>query len=186
MRLLLAALVTAVVFSICDRVHIAYGVLTQTNHAFLGQAWWVLPLFFVLCTALLWLFGALRRQLQRPPLPYSALRLWSSLLVAVVVYVYTGPMSEDPQSLAGILFGAWLMRAFWRASVLEAAFAVCLGIFGPLGEAATSATGIFTYTHPDLLGVPIWLPAVYLHMAPVAAELDAWINGGQRSDGVHP
>ena len=36
---------------------------------------------------------------------------------------------------------------------------------GPPFEAALAATGAFSYRQPDVLGVPVWLPALYLHLS---------------------
>ena len=45
------------------------------------------------------------------------------------------------------------------------AFALVAAVVGPLVEAAIHATGVFDYTEPDFLGIPLWLPAL-------------WANGG--------
>lgn len=57
---------------------------------------------------------------------------------------------------AGALF-AWLART-WLALVL----AVATAVVGPLVEAALVHAGFFAYRAPDMLGVAMWLPALYL------------------------
>ncbi len=41
------------------------------------------------------------------------------------------------------------------------AFALVAAIAGPAAEAAIHALGAFDYTEPDLLGLPVWLPALW-------------------------
>src|SRR6266508_3371407 len=45
-----------------------------------------------------------------------------------------------------------------------------LAVGGSLFEAALSSTGAFHYQHPDVLLVPAWLPALYLHASLLVRE----------------
>ena len=44
--------------SLGDRAHIEFGVLTQNNTSFLGQAWWVVPMFGAVSLTLIRAKGA--------------------------------------------------------------------------------------------------------------------------------
>lgn len=52
-----------------------------------------------------------------------------------------------------------------------AAYSLLLAAVGTGVEAAISSPGASAYSHPDVLAVPIWLPGLYLHGAPVALAL---------------
>jgi len=166
------------VLSLCDRVHIAYGVLEQADRSFFGQAWWV-PLVFGIASVLAPLaYPPVRRLLgiSAPPRPRDPIRLGSSALVLCAAYVVTGPMHHSGSSLAVGLTAAWAVRAALRRTRSETVFAVLLAIVGPLVEASLSALGLFTYRQPDVLGVPIWLGAIYLHAGPLVGEIDAYLH----------
>lgn len=38
--------------------------------------------------------------------------------------------------------------------------------FGPVSEVLLSRAGVFRHLHPDFLGIPVWLPALYLASGP--------------------
>jgi hypothetical protein len=56
-----------------------------------------------------------------------------------------------------------------RATVV---YAITCAIAGPAFEAALSSTGAFFYARPAWL-VPEWLPALYLHLAPLVRHVHA-------------
>ena len=47
---------------------------------------------------------------------------------------------------------------------------------GLLFEALFSSLGLFYYHRPDLLGVPRWLPAIYLHVGLLALSLSGTVR----------
>lgn len=48
-----------------------------------------------------------------------------------------------------------------------ACLAAATAIAGPAVEVTLTSIGAFGYAAPDVLGVPVWLPALYLVSAPV-------------------
>ena len=66
---------------------------------------------------------------------------------------------------------AWLIRVLGEPTADKLAVAAAFALGGPLFEAALSATGGFFYRRPDLLGVPIWLPALYLHVSLLTRQI---------------
>jgi hypothetical protein len=52
-----------------------------------------------------------------------------------------------------------------------AIYCLLCAVAGPLFERTLSSTGAFTYTHVDALGVPLWLPALYLHLGPALRHI---------------
>jgi hypothetical protein len=71
---------------------------------------------------------------------------------------------------SALLFTAALLvllavRLRFAAAPGDWAFALVAALAGPATEAAIHALGAFDYTEPDVLGLPVWLPAL-------------WANGG--------
>jgi hypothetical protein len=52
-----------------------------------------------------------------------------------------------------------------------AVFCLLAALSGVLFEATLSALGGFAYIDPDFLGVPRWLPGLYLHAALAAVRI---------------
>jgi hypothetical protein len=68
---------------------------------------------------------------------------------------------REPQILVPILVViAVIYFAFLREKNGLLFFAVA-AFFGPIGEATVSATGLWTYYGPTILGIPYWLPLAW-------------------------
>lgn len=174
-RLGLLFLAGALGMSLCDRVHLGYGVLVQRGPAILGQAWWVLPLFGGGGVAMVVGHHVVRRALGDPLRPRSVRALVGSTILGGLVYVVTGPLQHAKIALAVGLGAAWLVRAGLRRTPTALVASAVLGLAGPLVEATVARFGGHTYAHPDLFGVPLWLPGIYLHGALLAGDVEPWI-----------
>ncbi len=160
--------------SLGDRVHINYGILTQNDHSFFGQAWWVVPTFGVVSVVLLEGWRALRRYYDEAPAEPSLRRLLWSALLFQAAYASSGPFDAWGPWLAVILTLLWLPRITFGFTRARLTLCLLLALLGPLGEALQAATGIFSYDHPDWGPVPSWLFPIYLHGALVVPELEAF------------
>jgi hypothetical protein len=162
-------LVGAVVGTALDRIHVAAGVLWYARPMLAGQAIWV-PLVFGL-GGLAMVNG--QRLFSRGGPPAAASSLVAPSIALLAAYVATAVASDSPGLLAAGLTLAWIVRVARRPPLDGVAAALALAVAGPLVEAALSATGGFFYRRADLLGVPLWLPALYLHVSPLAHQIDA-------------
>lgn len=166
--------------TMCDRVHIAYGVLEQEDQSIAGQAFWVFPMFGALSLVAVWGYGWLRRFMGEEPRAPGVAATAMAAVFALGAYACTGPLDTLGPILMIVLALVWIMRValgFGRASVL---FCLLLAVAGPLGEAALSALGRFHYLHPDMGSVPVWLPGIYLHGGLLVAEVDAWLSAREK------
>ena len=78
----------------------------------------------------------------------------------------------------------WLVGVGWVAASARRVLVLhSLGaaIAGPAAEIAISHSGAFAYAHPDLFGVPIWLPGIYLNVGLASHLIDRHLQGRQRS-----
>ena len=63
--------------------------------------------------------------------------------------------------LTVLLFVAWLFALkFWHKKH-DAYFFIVGAIVGPIGEIVAISFGVWQYTNPSFLGIPIWLPLVW-------------------------
>jgi hypothetical protein len=165
----------AVVLTLCDRVHVVYGVLVPEDTSLWGQSWWVPPLFGVAALSVAFTYPPLRRALGEEPRARSVAGLVAASVALIAVYVSTGPFSDEPWLLTVGLTTVWAARAVLRGSRTETVAALLLAVAGPAVEATNSALGLFHYVAPHLAGVPAWLPAIYMNAAPLAAEIEPWL-----------
>ena len=68
----------------------------------------------------------------------------------------------------------WLAR-----TKLALALAVVAAVIGPLAESAIVHSGFFAYRYPDLLGVTMWLPALYAGGSVAFGTLGHKVVGGE-------
>jgi hypothetical protein len=150
-----------------DAIH-GYGDVESYSRETLGRLGWFVPLEFGLAGVASALAVALLERgfgPESPPAwtPWERVRelpLLAGLYVASVAANGPGavPFAIALLVLIAVRLGLAGTRGDW-------AFALAAAIAGPAAEAAIHALGAFDYTEPDLLGLPLWLPAL-------------WANGG--------
>jgi hypothetical protein len=101
----------------------------------------------------------------RPPLWTGWERLREVLLLAGLYVTSVGANGVSNVAFAVAVLAVVGARLAFAPVRGDWAFALLGAIAGPAAEAAIHAIGAFDYTEPDLLGLPIWLPAL-------------WANGG--------
>ncbi len=163
--------------SLGDRAHIEFGVLTQNNTSFLGQAWWVVPMFGAVSLALFYSYRALRVWFDEPASTRNPKRVVLNAALFLVAYCSTGPFADLGLSLAALLSGLWVIRVLLhRENRATLVLSLLIAVLGPLGEAMVATLGMFHYANPDVGLVHSWLPAVYLHGGLVVPAVDAFLS----------
>jgi hypothetical protein len=151
--------------ALCDQIHLRSGVLSYPESFFLGQPWWVAPLFGA--GAPLVLFGAMPFA-RTAPAP-TRRDLLAGLLWFVAAYAGSGLIGDRAPALyaalLGLTFAGRVALARDRRALLV--FSLLLAAGGCLWEGYLTSTGAFAYARP-LYRVPIWLPGLYLHGGPLA------------------
>jgi hypothetical protein len=176
---LVLAVVGAAVCTAGDHLHATHGVLAYTHPTLWNQAWWV-PLLFAGAslaavagaTPLRRLFGA------RAPVPSSARELAGDGIAFIVAYAYTSFAPADRPNVTLALLGFWWLERVVRGrAAWLVVYSLVMALAGSAFEATWSALGFFAYAHPDVAGVPRWLPGIYLHAALLAGPLERVLRG---------
>lgn len=179
MRWLVLALIGAAVCTVCDHLHATHGVLYYTHPVAWSQAWWV-PLLFA-GASLAAVAGAtpIRRLLSAGPAPApTARQLAGDGIAFVTAYAYTSFAAHDrPDVTLALLAAWWLARVVRGRPAWLIVFSLVMALAGSAFEAGWSALGFFYYRHPDIAGVPRWLPGIYLHAALLAGPLERTLRG---------
>jgi hypothetical protein len=153
--------------------HEAQGVLTYRHPVVLGEAWWVPLLMGGAGIAFPISHAMFRRRAGAAPPPATLREVVATFALFFGAYVASGLFKDHPLALT-LVFSAGFLVAAWRArwAGWQWLFALGCAAGGAGTEMAISATGTFWYIAPDFLGVPIWLPALYLHVARWTSALE--------------
>lgn len=179
MRWLILAVAGAALCTVCDHLHATHGVLFYTHPTVWDQAWWV-PLLFA-GASLAAVAGAtpVRRLLgARAGEPPTAREIAGDGIAFVTAYAFTSYAPADRPNVTLALLAAW-----WLARVVRGRprwlviYALVMAAAGSAFEATWSALGFFAYRHPDVAGVPRWLPGIYLHAALLAGPVERVLRG---------
>jgi hypothetical protein len=154
--------------ALCDQIHVQADVLHYDTGGFFGQAWWV-PLQFGLASLAIVAGAAPFARRRAEP---RASDFVTGIAWFAAAYAASGIFDAHPYALAVAFVVGWSARvALARERSVLVAYSVLLAAAGTGAEAILSAAGTFDYTAPDFIGVPIWLPGLYLHGAPLALAL---------------
>jgi hypothetical protein len=158
-RLLVVALVAAVAGVLCDQIHVVSRVIAYPDPLLFGQPWWV-PVQYGLAAATGYLGGWLLHRFTTVAFE----RVWVATAWFLAAYLATAVFQRWPIATAFALVLVWLARSvrLGRPAILFSLAAATLGV---LWETGLTATGAFSYRHPNLFGVAYWLPALYLNAA---------------------
>lgn len=184
LRWLIAIAAGAAVCTLGDQTHVRTGTLVYRAPAVAGQAWWV-PLVFVIATVAAlaqWVVLAALSPAVARDLRSGARDRWGTreavyaAVWLVAVYVSSGFLQGVPRGAFALYVGLFMLRAWSVNAPGVVAHALLFAVGGTAFEAALSSTGAFWYTRPDLAGVPVWLPGIYLHGAFISrAVLRRWL-----------
>ncbi len=170
---LVVALAGAVVCTICDHLHVVTQVLGYPHSIFWEQEWWVPLLFASATTVCVWGARKMRHWFRGRALPVpSTGRLLGEAIAFVTAYVFTAYGHTLPNVVLGVLAAAWFARAISGMPAWLVVYSLIVAAGGATFESIFSRAGFFHYYVPDYLGVPRWLPALYLHVALVSAAVE--------------
>lgn len=172
--------------TLCDQVHVRTGVLAYRAPAVAGQAAWV-PLVFILAavaglaqwSVLARFDPAVRRDLAAGPKDrWGTREALYAVVWMVLVYGSSGFVQGTPRAAFAVYVALFMLRAWSLRAPGVVTHALAFAVGGTAFEAALSSTGAFWYTRPEMFGVPVWLPGLYLHGAFVArAVMRRWLVG---------
>ena len=167
-------LLGAAVGTALDQLHMLGGVLSYPAPFLMQQAVWVPPLFGSAAVGFALQHRALRRLFHaRPIATREGLLRDGALFFAGYAVSAFAPLSSP--LLIALLGGAYAMRAVLvKEPPHRLAHALLCGLAGIAAEATLVSLGAFRHHRAELLGVPYWLPALYLLAAPFIAGLDDW------------
>jgi hypothetical protein len=144
-----------------DALEVYSGVERYPRPMLFGVAWWV-PLLFGAAAVAIGCSHPLVDPLISRTRPYRRLSSSIGELTWLVLAYLISASTLDSQAKVGLIaiiyLNFWLLAGrSWQDLLLSFVTAVT----GTLVEMILVNAGVFSYTHPDILGVPYWLPGLY-------------------------
>lgn len=170
-RILALFVFGSIVITTFDGFHTWSDTTRYASPVVLRVSWWA-PLTLGLASAAGGAAYALLYQTlggRRAPPSWSLLA--PALAIFAALYAFSGFFHGASETklvvlgTAGLALFAWLDR-----SLAGIACAAVTAFTGTLSEIVAGRTGAFEYIRPDFLGVPMWLPALYVCAAAVVGQ----------------
>ena len=144
-----------------DALEVYSGVERYPRPVLFGVTWWV-PLLFGAAAVAIGYSHPLVDPLILRTRPYHRLSVSIGELTWLVLAYLISVSPLDSLARAGLIaliyLNFWLLAGrSWQDLLLASVTAVT----GTLTEMILVNAGVFSYTHPDILGVPYWLPGLY-------------------------
>jgi hypothetical protein len=168
-RMLFFAVLGATMGTVLDALHVWSGTAGYRGVAllpFLNVAWYVPLEFAVAGTVVGLLRPELDEELNRRRSDLPEWKVVLSMVYLVVVWASSGLLGKaglENDAIGALLLAVAVVNWITFDRTPQGAFAALLtAMLGVMVEAGVALTGTYYYTHPDIFGVPAWLPALYL------------------------
>jgi hypothetical protein len=170
--LLLLSLFGATIGVLLDALHTFSGTTEYTHPLVLRTAWWA-PLLFANAYGVGGLIYALGyRRLGGPSAVRSRRELAFGLVAFAGLYAISAYLPA-PNVVKLVVLFAGAAALWWRLdrTRVGAMLACVAAIAGPSTEIVLTHLGLFRHLQADVLGIPIWLPALYLASGPSFGQI---------------
>ena len=174
---LILALLGASLGPALDYAHVVTGAIRYPAPTH-GLPWWV-PLLYAGAALAIGLSHPAGDALlgRRPRLPLTRGRVVAGFAGFCAVWLASGALPLSSAIVAGILAPGslalwWWLDRSWQGLLQAAATAAG----GCAVEVVLSRAGLFSHTHPDVLGVALWLPWIYVAASVGVGNVGRWLS----------
>jgi hypothetical protein len=163
-----------------DGIHTHTGTTAYPTPWVLRMAWWVPPLFAGAGVAIGLGRPIARRVVGATPAAPSGARVALAMGLFVLAYALSGVLPLSTAGIAAVLLALFAVL-WWTCdrTALALGLAVATAIGGVLVETTLVAQGAFYHLRPDVAGVPVWLPALYLSAGVAVGLLGSFFVDGR-------
>lgn len=166
----------------CDWFHVFTHTAGYAYPALFGLAWWV-PLLFGLATVAVALSHIeMDRLCKREPRKIAWSTVWAGLFSFVAIYFISGFM-RAPFAQKFIILGiiAVMIWFVFDRTVYGFLLGIATALAGCMVEITLCRSRMYYYTSPDFLGIPAWLPFLYLAASVSVGNLSRKLLGEENS-----
>jgi hypothetical protein len=159
--------------AICDQIHVQSQTTVYENPVLFGLAW-TAPLAFGTGILAGFIVAQPFARKTYPAEPPALRRMIIDGVLFFAAYFASAALHPQRDLAAAILWGTFAARVLLTPKPQRAhlaSYALIAGAGGAVIEAVLSALGSFHYVGSDIFGIPLWLPALYAHAAPLGLAL---------------
>jgi hypothetical protein len=178
-RALVLALLGATFGTLFDWAHVRTGAIGYPRPDMFGIAWWV-PLLYTCASLAIGLSHPIADRLlgRRPRFPHTRARLAVGFFGLCAIWFASGALPFSTMVVSAFLAPAalalwWTLDRTWQGLLA----AVATAIVGFAVEVVLSRAGFFHHTHPDVLGIAVWLPWIYVAASVGLGNVGRWLAG---------
>lgn len=145
-----------------DSFHTHVGVLSYYRVVFFQMAWWVPLLFGIAAVVIGFTHISLDDRFAMQPKPRNWVEIIWGLGLFLMIYKLSALL---PNSGIKLFLLGFLSVTTWYLldrRVLGLVQALLTAVFGTVVEMTLIKFKFFFYQEPDLFGVPLWLPFIYI------------------------
>lgn len=150
----------AILGTLLDGIHV-YGDVLSYPHPDFGRWAWFVPLEFGLLGVCACLLLPLLERPRADATPPSIPAVLAELALFTCLYLASALLDGDGAPFLAVGLVALAVARLVLGPGGDLPYVLLAAVLGPAGEAILSAAGAFSYTHPDLIGIPLWLPALW-------------------------
>jgi hypothetical protein len=176
-RALVLAALGASFGTLFDYAHVLTGAIVYPGPPRFGVPPWVPFLYMGAAMAIGLGVPVFDDVLGRPArFPYTSARLVIGFVGLCTIWFLSGALPFDTRVTALLLAAAslgmwWGLDRTWQGLAVAGATAVG----GCMMEVVLSEQGLFRHTHPDVLGVALWLPWIYVAAGVGLGNVGRWL-----------
>jgi hypothetical protein len=153
----------AVAGSLLDALHTHSGTTEYAHVSFFAMSAWTPLIFGLVGLAVGASYPVAQRLTGRSPgKALTWAQAWLGFAIFAALYAASAYLpATNLAKLAVLALGAAVLFLWLAPTRVALLLALTAAAAGTLSEAALVHAGFFRYTRPDLLGVAMWLPALY-------------------------
>jgi hypothetical protein len=175
-RVIVLALLGASFGTLFDIAHVQTGAIGYPHPSYLGIAWWVPLLYTGASLAIGLSHPQMDALLGKPRVSLDRGRLLVGFVGLCAIWFASGAIHLDTLAVSAILAPASLALWFFLDRTWQGlAIAFGTAIMGCAIEVVLSGAGFFHHEHPDLLGIAMWLPWIYVAASVGLGNVGRWL-----------
>jgi phosphatidylglycerophosphate synthase len=170
------ALLGATLGPVLDYAHVVTGAIRYPPPVRFVP-WWV-PLLYMGASLAIGLTHPMADALLHRPVrePLTVSRVAAGFAGFCAIWVASGALPLGSAAVAAILAPASLALWWWLDRTWQGlAQAAATAAGGCAVEVVLSRAGLFAHTHPDVLGVALWLPFIYVAASVGLGNVGRWL-----------
>ncbi len=177
-RIVILALLGMFFGTFLDFMHVFNKTTKYTYPVFFGVAWWI-PLLYTASSVLIGLVNPVADKIlgRKKFLPIKPRDLVLGFIGFCLVWYLSGSLHFS-SVITTIILTPFTFLLWWKFDRTKEGIILALttAFCGCLAEIIISKAGLFQHTFQDFLGIPFWLPLIYISGSISLGNIGRWLT----------